>query len=43
MQEQKQLGVAWSLKGKDYLQTFEPDYMLDSMEDLLKIVGVEKG
>jgi pyrophosphatase PpaX len=39
----KTVGVAWSLKGKDYLQTFEPDYMLDSIEDLLKIVGVEKG
>lgn len=39
----KTVGVAWSLKGKDYLQTFEPDYMLDSIEELLEIVGVEKG
>jgi pyrophosphatase PpaX len=33
-------GVAWSLKGKDYLLGFEPDYMLDHMEDLLQILGV---
>ena len=33
-------GVAWSLKGKDFLQRFEPDYMLDNMEDLLQILGV---
>lgn len=33
-------GVAWSLKGKDYLQEFKPDYMLDKMSDLLEIVGV---
>lgn len=39
----KTAGVAWALKGRDYLQTFGPDYMLDSIEDLLKIVGVKKG
>jgi pyrophosphatase PpaX len=38
----KTAGVAWALKGIDYLQTFEPDFMLDSMDDLLKIVGVKK-
>jgi pyrophosphatase PpaX len=32
-------GVAWSLKGRDYLSQFKPDYMLDEMSDLLKIVG----
>ncbi|MCQ6275702.1 pyrophosphatase PpaX [Bacillus sp. V3B] len=39
----KTAGVAWALKGKDHLQTFEPDYMLESIEDMLQIVGVEKG
>jgi pyrophosphatase PpaX len=34
-------GVAWSLKGKDFLQSFEPDYMLDTMGDLLQILGVK--
>ena len=34
-------GVAWSLKGKDFLQRFEPDYLLDTMEDLLHILGVK--
>ncbi|UQD53353.1 pyrophosphatase PpaX [Bacillus methanolicus] len=36
----KTAGVAWSLKGKDYLAQFEPDYMLDNMSDLLSILGV---
>src|SRR5690606_36683940 len=27
-------GVAWSLKGKDYLATFEPNFMLEHMSDL---------
>ena len=30
--------VAWSLKGEDFLQTFHPTYMLQSMDDLLRIV-----
>lgn len=33
-------GVAWSLKGKDFLASYEPTYILDDMKDLLKIVGV---
>lgn len=36
----KTAGVAWTAKGKDYLAQFKPDYMLDEMPDLLKIVGV---
>ena len=36
----KTAGVAWSAKGRDYLAQFKPDYMLDEMPDLLKIVGV---
>ena len=30
----KTVGVAWSTKGKRYLQAFEPDYMLEKMTDL---------
>ncbi|WP_243298045.1 pyrophosphatase PpaX [Bacillus litorisediminis] len=33
--------VAWSVKGEDYLAQFKPDYMLQNMKDLLKILGVE--
>jgi pyrophosphatase PpaX len=32
-------GVAWSVKGREYLEGFEPDYMLDHMGDLLSILG----
>jgi len=39
----KTAGVAWTIKGKDFLLRYEPDYMLEKMEDLLTIVGVEKG
>jgi pyrophosphatase PpaX len=35
-------GVAWTLKGKDYLQSLGPDYMLEHMSDLLEIVGTEQ-
>lgn len=31
-------GVSWTVKGKDYLQSYKPDYMLDNMSDLLQIV-----
>ena len=37
----KTAGVAWSLKGKDFLQSFEPDYILDTMDDLLQILRSE--
>lgn len=33
-------GVAWSLKGKDFLASYHPTYMLEDMRDLLEIVGV---
>lgn len=33
-------GVAWSLKGKEKLSEYKPTYMLDDMQDLLKILGV---
>lgn len=31
-------GVAWSLKGEEYLRQYEPTYMLQDMRDLLTIV-----
>lgn len=35
-------GVAWTIKGEEFLQTFSPDYMLHHISDLLKIVkGIE--
>ena len=34
----KTAGVAWSLKGEDFLMQFKPDYMLHDMKDLLTIV-----
>ena len=32
-------GVSWTLKGKDYLQSLQPTYMLEDMRDVLTIVG----
>lgn len=32
--------VAWSAKGKGFLQQYNPTYMLEDMSDLIKIVGV---
>jgi pyrophosphatase PpaX len=32
-------GVAWSIKGRDYVASYEPDYMLENMTDLLTILG----
>ena len=34
----KTAGVAWTLKGRDYLEQYGPDYMLENMRDLLSIV-----
>ncbi|RDU37679.1 pyrophosphatase PpaX [Neobacillus piezotolerans] len=34
----KTAAVAWSLKGREYLEKFEPDFMLESMADILEIV-----
>lgn len=33
-------GVAWSHKEREFLESYEPTYMLDDMTDLLEIVGV---
>lgn len=35
-------GVAWTSKGEEFLQTFEPDYMLQHISDLLTIVKGEE-
>jgi pyrophosphatase PpaX len=35
----KTAGVAWTIKGRDHLEQFEPDYILEEMADLLKILG----
>lgn len=34
-------GVAWSAKGEEFLQTFQPDYMLQHISDLLDIIKEE--
>ncbi|MBD8070768.1 pyrophosphatase PpaX [Bacillus sp. PS06] len=34
-------GVAWTIKGKEYLASFEPDHMLEHMSDLFTIIGAE--
>lgn len=35
----KAAGVAWSLKGEEFLRGYKPDYMLCDMRDLLRIVS----
>ncbi|OAS88011.1 MULTISPECIES: pyrophosphatase PpaX [Metabacillus] len=37
----KTAGVAWSIKGREYISSYNPDYLLEKMSDLLPIVGVE--
>ncbi|WP_445488060.1 pyrophosphatase PpaX [Niallia sp. 03133] len=34
-------GVAWSLKGKEFLAGYNPDYIFDNMKDLLSIPEVK--
>lgn len=34
----KTAGVSWTIRGKAYLQTFNPDYMLTTMPDIISIV-----
>ncbi|MFB5660905.1 pyrophosphatase PpaX [Alteribacillus sp. HJP-4] len=34
-------GVAWSIKGEDVLLSYEPDWMLQKMPDLLNHLGVQ--
>jgi pyrophosphatase PpaX len=35
----KTAGVSWTIKGREYLAKYEPDYMLENMTDLLTILG----
>lgn len=37
----KTAGVAWAIKGRDYLEAYKPDYMLEELSDLLTILEVE--
>lgn len=32
-------GVAWSIKGRDYIAKYEPDYILEDMAELLTLLG----
>ena len=38
----KTAAVAWSMKGKDYLMGFSPDYLLENMTDLLEIMKADE-
>lgn len=37
----KTAGVAWSIKGEEYIRSYHPDYLLKKMSDLLVIFGVK--
>ncbi|PKR78013.1 pyrophosphatase PpaX [Halalkalibacillus sediminis] len=32
-------GVAWSAKGKDFMESLEPDFLLNHISDLVELVG----
>ena len=36
-------GVAWSLKGREFLESYKPDYMLEHMSDLIDILQGKQG
>ncbi|WP_210365327.1 pyrophosphatase PpaX [Bacillus sp. REN3] len=36
----KTAGVAWSIKGREHLEKYNPDYILENMADILPILGV---
>ncbi|SDK04779.1 pyrophosphatase PpaX [Sediminibacillus albus] len=36
----KTAGVAWTIKGREVLEAYQPDYMLEKMSDLTTILGV---
>jgi pyrophosphatase PpaX len=38
----KTAGVAWSLKGKEFLASYKPDYMFEKMSDILPILGIDE-
>jgi pyrophosphatase PpaX len=35
----KTAGVAWSIKGREYIAKYEPDYILENMADILTVLG----
>ena len=35
------VGVSWTIKGEEYLRKYNPDYMIDHMQELLEITGVD--
>jgi pyrophosphatase PpaX len=35
------VGVAWSIKGREYIAKYEPDYILETMSDILTVLGEE--
>jgi pyrophosphatase PpaX len=35
------VGVAWSLKGEAHLRSFEPNYIIQNMLELLELVETE--
>ncbi|MNF07362.1 Pyrophosphatase PpaX [compost metagenome] len=37
----KSAGVAWSLKGVEVLQKYNPDYILNDMKDMYSVLGWE--
>ena len=36
-------GVAWSLKGREFLESYRPDYILGHMSDLIDILQGKQG
>lgn len=32
------VGVAWSIRGREYIESYHPDYVIDSIQDLLEIL-----
>ncbi|WP_270180086.1 pyrophosphatase PpaX [Alkalihalobacillus sp. CinArs1] len=38
----KTVGVSWTIKGREFLSSYNPDHMLDHMSELLSIAGVGK-
>jgi pyrophosphatase PpaX len=34
-------GVSWSVKGREYISSHNPDYLLEKMSDILPIVGAK--
>lgn len=34
------VGVAWTIKGREYIKSYHPDYVIDSIQDLLKILKI---